>query len=858
MAVKITVYGQANMQQIARARDELDKLEKKAAASSSGFVGSMTRLSNSTKQLGSKLSDVGGSLTRNLTLPLGAAAAGLFKATQQAANDAQAQVVLATAMRNNAGATQAQIAATEKWISKQGELLGVTDEQLRPALGTLVGATKDVTKAQTLASLAMDISAARGVDVETAAKAVAKAYTGNTGALSKLVPGIDAAALKSKNLGAIFQSVNKIVGGQAAAAANTQAGAMQRTKVALQEATEKLGYAFMPILQQVTSFIANNVVPIINRFADWFSHLNASQKNTIFSLGMFLALLGPATSILGKVVSTVSSLSNGVLWVGKNAMAAYGGLQNFFTGLTNASAGASAFATPMMKLGGMIRTGALATWDFITATTASIAASVRQAAAWVAQTAVLVAQKVALFASAVATRVATAAQWLFNVALDANPIGLVIIAVAALAAGIVLLATHTKDVANFFSGAWKNMTKWVSDAVRSVTQKLTGLATDMRNLAQNIVNGFTNGLKDLGNRAKNAIANPIMDAVDHVKGLLGIHSPSRVTHEIGQNFGQGFVDGVTSKKGDAVQAATGVADAASGALRAGLVGITRTDVANALQQFQGTMSDGSKQTRDLLTVANRMGISPKMLTDAVMGDDHAMAKVQTLATQKITQLKRMYGNSYDPLFDFFLRDVGQVKSQLQVQSGQNDLLAAAVGPTVTNAPKTASKVKEATKRLAEALKQGADLAKQAMQAWSMDDVVGPVTTSFDKMLSAIQSQIQATANFMNNIAALKSRGLNSNALSSILSMGAAQGGGFAAALAGASDQQLAQYNTSYGEQSRLTKQLGMEQAGVAQLAPVTIHPGAVQVTIQGNADAKDVSGAVNDALNQLVTQIRSK
>lgn len=46
---------------------------------------------------------------------------------------------------------------------------------------------------------------------------------------------------------------------------------------------------------------------------------------------------------------------------------------------------------------------------------------------------------IAKFALAAATKVATAAQWLWNVALSANPVGIVIVAVAALVAGIIAL-----------------------------------------------------------------------------------------------------------------------------------------------------------------------------------------------------------------------------------------------------------------------------------------------------------------------------------------------------------------------------------------------------------------------------------
>lgn len=52
------------------------------------------------------------------------------------------------------------------------------------------------------------------------------------------------------------------------------------------------------------------------------------------------------------------------------------------------------------------------------------------------------------------TKVWTALQWLLNVAMDANPIGLIVIAIAALAAGFIYLWTHSDGFRKFFIDMW--------------------------------------------------------------------------------------------------------------------------------------------------------------------------------------------------------------------------------------------------------------------------------------------------------------------------------------------------------------------------------------------------------------------
>ena len=66
---------------------------------------------------------------------------------------------------------------------------GVTDDELRPAMETLVTATGDVGKAQKDMKKALDISAASGKSVEDVSKAIALAHTGPNRQAGKAHPG---------------------------------------------------------------------------------------------------------------------------------------------------------------------------------------------------------------------------------------------------------------------------------------------------------------------------------------------------------------------------------------------------------------------------------------------------------------------------------------------------------------------------------------------------------------------------------------------------------------------------------------------------------------------------------------------
>lgn len=64
-----------------------------------------------------------------------------------------------------------------------------------------------------------------------------------------------------------------------------------------------------------------------------------------------------------------------------------------------------------------------------------------------------------------ATTAWEAAQWLLNVAMDANPIGVVTLAIAGLALGIYELVKHFKEICEWVKKAWDWLNKWNSTSI---------------------------------------------------------------------------------------------------------------------------------------------------------------------------------------------------------------------------------------------------------------------------------------------------------------------------------------------------------------------------------------------------------
>lgn len=105
---------------------------------------------------------------------------------------------------------------------------------------------------------------------------------------------------------------------------------------------------------------------------------------------------------------------------------------------------------------------------------------------WVWQTGKMLAHKAAMLAMQGALKVATAAQWLFNAALNANPIGLAITGIAALAAGAVLLYNKWEPFRKWWDGLWSGAKEKSAAAWAWIKEKASGTADWFRELPDKI------------------------------------------------------------------------------------------------------------------------------------------------------------------------------------------------------------------------------------------------------------------------------------------------------------------------------------------------------------------------------------
>lgn len=183
-----------------------------------------------------------------------------------AIEDEAAQAKLAKTLENVTGATDAQIKATEDYITKTSLAFGVTDDDLRPSLDRLIRSTKDVTEAQKLQSIALNVAAGTGKSLTQVSEALAKAHDGNFGALKKLGVTIDESIIKSKDFDAATAQLAATFKDQASTQADTFDGKMRRLQIAFDEGKETIGGFILDAITPLVTVVVEKVVPVIESF----------------------------------------------------------------------------------------------------------------------------------------------------------------------------------------------------------------------------------------------------------------------------------------------------------------------------------------------------------------------------------------------------------------------------------------------------------------------------------------------------------------------------------------------------------------------------------------------------------------
>ena len=240
----------------------------------------LTAFEKQTKQLG-----------KTLAKYLGAAALVSFgkKAVLAFAADEKAAKSLELQLKNTGFAFSSP--NVEYYIANLQKLYGVLDDELRPAFQTLLTASGSITKSQAALSTALNVSAATGKSVQEVSAALAKGFTGQTTALTRLGAGLSKTTLASGDMNKIMAELDAKFAGQAAARLETYAGKMDQLKVAAADATEIIGKGLLDALAKLSGDST------LATFSDQVNALATNIAKLISGLGRFASTLKPGNMV---------------------------------------------------------------------------------------------------------------------------------------------------------------------------------------------------------------------------------------------------------------------------------------------------------------------------------------------------------------------------------------------------------------------------------------------------------------------------------------------------------------------------------------------------------------------------------
>jgi hypothetical protein len=284
-------------------------LTLKLLADIDNFTKNINKADNEVVTFGDKITKFG-KVAGAAFLAAGAAATAYagklaIDGVKSAIEDEAAQAKLAATLKNVTGATDAQIAATEDYVLKQSLLFGITDEQLRPSLDRLTRATGDVTKAQKLQSIAIDIAAGTGKSLQAVTESLSKAQEGNLAGLTRLGVGLSKAELSTLTFEQITAKLANTFAGQATIQADTFQGKMARLSIAFDEAKETVGAFILDAITPLVENVVQYVVPAITAFVEGFEG-GSGLKNAFNEIAKVAkTILVPIFEGIQKIVNSV-------------------------------------------------------------------------------------------------------------------------------------------------------------------------------------------------------------------------------------------------------------------------------------------------------------------------------------------------------------------------------------------------------------------------------------------------------------------------------------------------------------------------------------------------------------------------
>lgn len=275
------------------ATGKLASLIIKISANGAEAEKTFKKLERKVGDFGKKMKEVGKTMSTYITAPVVAAGAIAVRSANQ---QLQAESRLLTALKGRkevqdrlikqAAELQSRtIYGDEVIIEQQAFLaaLGLTEQQI----GSTINA-------------AIQLSAALGIDLNSAVRNLAKTYSGLAGELGESIPALRNLTAEEMKAGGAIAYVNDNYKGFAETAAQTGMGPLQQLKNTLGDLAEQFGTILVPIIQKLAVRL--------KEIAEKFQQLSPRTREIITTVAAVAAATGPLLVAGGKLITGLKTV----------------------------------------------------------------------------------------------------------------------------------------------------------------------------------------------------------------------------------------------------------------------------------------------------------------------------------------------------------------------------------------------------------------------------------------------------------------------------------------------------------------------------------------------------------------------
>ncbi len=150
------------------------------------------------------------------------------------------------------------------------------------------------------------MTALAGVKDKTLQAAYANEIFGDKIA-NEMLPYLNAGAEEIQKFKSEFEGMSYLTNEQVKSLA-TLDDTIYLLKQSLSNVVLQIGASLSPLIQSLTEYVNANVIPMLQRLADWFNNLTVGQQELVIKILLVTAALAPLAMGIGKIVSLVGNI----------------------------------------------------------------------------------------------------------------------------------------------------------------------------------------------------------------------------------------------------------------------------------------------------------------------------------------------------------------------------------------------------------------------------------------------------------------------------------------------------------------------------------------------------------------------